>query len=108
MPLRILLLSIACLDENGHSSCPPSARSRRQATRQVGDCARKTCTFSSPLASDAEHLIYDRAEPGSGATALRLTTLELLERLAALVPPPRVHRHRCYGVLARMRRYRVQ
>ena len=30
----------------------------------------------------------------------RLTPLELLERLAALVPPPRVHRHRYYGVLA--------
>jgi len=29
-----------------------------------------------------------------------LTPLEFLERLAALVPPPRVHRHRYYGVLA--------
>lgn len=27
-------------------------------------------------------------------------SLELLERLAALVPPPRVRRHRYYGVLA--------
>jgi len=27
-------------------------------------------------------------------------TLELLDRLAALVPPPRVHRHRHFGVLA--------
>ena len=29
-----------------------------------------------------------------------LTPLELLERLAALIPPPRRHRHRYYGVLA--------
>jgi hypothetical protein len=31
---------------------------------------------------------------------LRLTPLELLERLAHLVPPPRIHRHRYHGVLA--------
>ena len=29
-----------------------------------------------------------------------LTPLELLDKIAALVPPPRVHRHRYYGVLA--------
>jgi hypothetical protein len=31
---------------------------------------------------------------------LRLTPLELIERLAALIPPPRLHRHRYHGVLA--------
>ncbi len=31
---------------------------------------------------------------------LVLTPLELIERIAALVPPPRTHRHRYYGVLA--------
>ena len=29
-----------------------------------------------------------------------LTPLELIERLAALIPPPRRHRYRYYGVLA--------
>ena len=29
-----------------------------------------------------------------------LTPLELIDRIAALVPPPRTHRHRYYGVLA--------
>jgi Putative transposase len=29
-----------------------------------------------------------------------LTPLELIERLAALIPPLRRHRHRYYGVLA--------
>ncbi len=29
-----------------------------------------------------------------------LTPLELIEQIAALVPPPRAHRHRYYGVLA--------
>jgi hypothetical protein len=35
-----------------------------------------------------------------GRTELRLTPLELIERLAALIPPPRIHRHRYHGVLA--------
>ena len=29
-----------------------------------------------------------------------LTPLELIDRIAQLVPPPRTHRHRYYGVLA--------
>ncbi|MEN8249900.1 MAG: transposase [Bacteroidota bacterium] len=36
----------------------------------------------------------------NGQTLLRLTSLELIDKLAALVPPPRIHRHRYYGVLA--------
>ena len=31
---------------------------------------------------------------------MRLTPLELFDRLAALIPPPRIHRHRYHGVLA--------
>ncbi len=40
------------------------------------------------------------AKHGAQADELHLTPLELIARLAALVPPPRVHRHRYYGVLA--------
>ena len=45
------------------------------------------------------------SEPGSdkrGAKAdeLHLTPQELIDRIAALVPPPRTHRHRYFGVLA--------
>jgi hypothetical protein len=39
------------------------------------------------------------AKPGTQADELHLTPLELIARLAALVPPPRAHRHRYYGVL---------
>ena len=50
---------------------------------------------------DAEHLIYENTRPGPGGRGAQiLTPLELVDRLAALVPPPRVHRHRYYGVLA--------
>jgi hypothetical protein len=37
-----------------------------------------------------------RTDPGT----LVLTPLELIDKIAALVPPPRVHRHRYCGVLA--------
>ena len=50
---------------------------------------------------DAEHLRYDIPKPRPGGpSALVLTPLELIDKVAALVPPPRVHRHRYYGVLA--------
>ena len=39
---------------------------------------------------------HDRA----GLDEITLTPLELIERIAALVPPPRTHRHRYFGVLA--------
>jgi hypothetical protein len=46
-------------------------------------------------------LLYTPPQPlPDGRTALHLTPLELLERLAALIPPPRQHRHRYHGVWA--------
>jgi hypothetical protein len=48
-----------------------------------------------------QRLVYHLHKPGpDGKAALTLTPLEFLDRLAALVPPPRKHRHRYYGVLA--------
>ena len=41
---------------------------------------------------------FPKPQP-DGATQVRLTPLELIERLAALIPPPRIHRHRYHGVL---------
>jgi len=37
---------------------------------------------------------------GAKVDELTLTPLELIDRIAALVPPPRTHRHRYFGVLA--------
>ncbi len=36
----------------------------------------------------------------AGAARCSSPPLELIERIAALVPPPRIHRHRYFGVLA--------
>jgi hypothetical protein len=33
--------------------------------------------------------------------SLLLSTVELIDRIAALIPPPNIHRHRYFGVLAR-------
>ena len=50
---------------------------------------------------EPERLLYPLPKPtADGRVALTLTPLELLSRLAALIPPPRVHRHRYAGVLA--------
>ena len=37
---------------------------------------------------------------GTQVDEITLTPLELVDRIAALVPPPRTHRHRYFGVLA--------
>ena len=48
-----------------------------------------------------QRLLYRLPKPRrDGCTALTLTPLELIQRLAALIPPPRAHRHRYHGVLA--------
>jgi hypothetical protein len=61
------------------------------------------------LRKEGADLVYrctkQHSEPGAdkrGAKVdeLRLTPLELIARIAALVPPPRTHRHRYFGVLA--------
>jgi hypothetical protein len=47
------------------------------------------------MVETADHLVYESIKPGpGGSVSLMLTPLELIERLAALIPPPRRHRHR--------------
>ncbi len=64
-------------------------------------CARPAFALELWREVDAEHLVYERIKLGpGGSVSLMLTPLELIERPAALIPPPRRHRHRYYGVLA--------
>jgi hypothetical protein len=50
---------------------------------------------------DPERLLYEGAKLGPGGNGpLLLTPLELIDRLATRVPPPRIHRRRYFGVLA--------
>ena len=63
-------------------------------------CARPPFALDRLEAIDDEHLRYHFFKPqADGTTELRLTPLELINRIAALVPP-HVHRHRYHGVLA--------
>ena len=68
---------------------PPFAleRLRKAGSELVYRCAKQ---YSEP----------SRDKRGTKADELTLTPLELIDRIAALVPPPRTHRHRYFGVLA--------
>lgn len=60
-----------------------------------------------PLQSSDARLIYKLPRPAhDGRTRVRVSPLELLDRLARLIPPPRVHRHRYHGVFAPNARWR--
>ena len=53
------------------------------------------------LASPDARLLYRLPGPDrDGRSELMLSPLELLERLARLITPPRIHHHRYHGVLA--------
>ena len=84
------------------------AHDRAALERLLRYCARPPFAMDR-LRKEGAALVYrcakQRSEPGSdkrGAKAdeLNLTPLELIDRIAALVPPPRTHRHRYFGVLA--------
>ena len=79
-----------------------AAADRAGRERLLRYCARPPFALDRLRQLDPERLLYESTKPGPGGNdPLLLTPLELLDRLAALVPPPRIHRH-CYsGVLAR-------
>ena len=68
---------------------PPFAmdRLRKEGAALVYRCAKQ---HSEPTSD----------KPGAKVDELTLTPLELIDRIAALAPPPRTHRHRYFGVLA--------
>jgi hypothetical protein len=54
-------------------------------------------------------VIYKLKKPwDDGTTAIKMTPMELMERLAALVPRPRIHLTRFHGVLGPHYKYRKQ
>ena len=68
---------------------PPFAmdRLRKAGTALVYRCAK-------------QHREPTGGKRGAKVDELTLTPLELIDHIAALVPPPRTHRHRYFGVLA--------
>jgi hypothetical protein len=81
---------------------------RAALERLLRYCARPPFAMEH-LRKEGAALVYrcakQRSEPtsdkrGTKVDELILTPLELIDRIAALVPPPRTHRHRYFGVLA--------
>jgi len=74
---------------------------RHGLERLVRYCARPPLSQERLGRLDDERLIYSLRKPTlDGRSELILTSLELLDRLARLVTPPRIHKHRYCGVLA--------
>jgi hypothetical protein len=84
------------------------AHDRAALERLLRYCARPPFAMDR-LRKEGAALVYrcakQRSEPtsdkrGAKVDEITLTPLELIDRIAALVPPPRTHRHRYFGVLA--------
>jgi hypothetical protein len=74
---------------------------RQGLERLVRYCARPPLSQERLGRLNDETLVYSLRKPTlDGRTELVLTPLELLDRLAHLVTPPRIHKHRYYGALA--------
>ena len=74
---------------------------RHGLERLVRYCARPPLSQERLGRLDYERLVYRLRKPTiDGRSELVLTPLELLDRLAHLVTPPRIHKHRYCGVLA--------
>ena len=78
------------------------ATDRAGRERLLRYCARPPLALDRLRELDPERLLYESTKPApDGNHSLVRTPLALLNRLAATVPPPRIHRHRCFGVPAR-------
>jgi len=100
-------------DHGGGFSLDASVRiegqDRAGLERLLRYCARPPFALERLEQLAHDQLVYRFPKPQpDGTTQLRLTPLELIERLAALIPPPRIHRHRYHGVLAPNSAYRSQ
>jgi hypothetical protein len=82
---------------------------RQSVERLIRYCARPPFALerlhapkgAASLASSDSRLLYRFPKPTpDGRTQILLSPLQLLQRLAAFVPPPRIHRNRYHGVLA--------
>jgi hypothetical protein len=65
-------------------------------------CARPPFAMERLHRKGQDHLLYHCPKPQSGGKQgdLIMTPCEFIAKIAALVPPPRTHRHRYFGVLA--------
>ncbi len=78
-----------------------AGQDRAGLERLLRYCARPPFALERLEQVNEHQIIYQLPKPRrDGRTVLMLTPLELIDHLAALIPPPRLHRHRYHGVLA--------
>ena len=92
-----------------HAGVATKAHERDRLERVCRYIARPAVSEERLSTNDQGDVIYRFKKPwDDGTTALKLTTMELMERLVALVPRPRVHLTRYHGVLGPHYKHRKQ
>lgn len=92
-----------------HAGVSCEADERDKLERVCRYIARPAIAENRLFTSANGDVIHKLRKPwDDGTVAVRLTPLELMERLAALVPRPRVHLTRFHGVLGPHYKYRNQ
>jgi len=79
------------------------AQDRSGLERLIRYCARPPFALErlQLISGHTDQILYLLPSPDpSGRTALRLSAFEFLDRLATILPPPRIHRHRYHGAFA--------
>ena len=85
-----------------------AAADRGGRERLLRHCARPSFALGRLRELDPKHVLQERTKPGPGGSRpLLLKPHQLVDRLAALVPPPRIHRQRNSEVPARTAAYRI-
>ena len=92
-----------------HAGVATKAHERDRLEKVCRYIARPAIAEERLSTNDQGDVIYKFKKPwDDGTTAMKLTPMELMERLVALVPRPRVHLTRFHGVLAPHYKHRKQ
>jgi hypothetical protein len=92
-----------------HAGVATKAHERDRLEKVCRYIARPAVAEERLSTNDAGDVIYRFKKPwDDGTTALKLTPMELMERLVALVPRPKVHLTRYHGVLGPHYKHRKQ
>ena len=90
-----------------HAGVSTKAHERDSLERICRYIARPAVAEHRLSLSDSGEVIYKFKKPwDDGTSAIKLTQMEMMERLAALLPRPRVHLTRFHGVLGPHYKYR--
>lgn len=92
-----------------HAGVATKANEREKLEHICRYIARPAVAEERLSINSSGEVVYRFKKPWSdGTTAIKLTPLELMERLAGLVPRPKVHLTRFHGVLAPHYKYRSE